>query len=71
MLLCKHFSPPAGTNEHHTPRGRRTSPACGSFRRPLNYNAGINEGGVTSGGVNEVGGTWAEEMRTQSTRTFA
>ena len=24
------------------PRGRRTSPACGSFRRPLNYNAGMN-----------------------------
>ena len=22
--------------------GRRTSPACGSFRRPLNYNAGMN-----------------------------
>ena len=27
---------------HAGPRGRRTSPACGSFRRPLNYNAGIN-----------------------------
>jgi hypothetical protein len=31
---------------NHTPSptegGRRTSPACGSFRRPLNYNAGMN-----------------------------
>ena len=51
--------------------GRRTSPACGSFRRPLNYNAGINEGGMTSGGVNEVGGTLAEEMHRQSMRIIA
>ena len=70
---AKHIEYIVNRTTRHTPAlgGRRTSPACGSFRRPLNYNAGINEGGVTSGGVNEVGGTWAEEMRTQSMRTFA
>ena len=34
-----HAGPPRG--------GRRTSTACGSFRRPLNYNAGMSKGGVT------------------------
>ena len=40
------FSTLHGPNEQPTPGptegGRRTSPACGSFRRPLNYNAGMN-----------------------------
>ena len=37
-----HPHPDPTSNHTPSPGGRRTSPACGSFRRPLNYNAGMN-----------------------------
>ena len=76
LIYCKsyyiYYKSYPTSNPRRAPRGgRRTSPACGSFRRPLNYNAGMNEGGVIEGGVSEGGGTCAQSMRTQSMRTCA
>ena len=50
LIHCKTYykssilHPDTDPTSNHTPSpgGRRTSPACGSFRRPLNYNAGMN-----------------------------